>query len=90
MNTVSSPYAKLVEVREINRKSMLESRSIAADEVAKVILKAISSTNPDLRYVVGNDATGLLESKKNMTDSKFRKFMMRNFFGSESKPKISI
>lgn len=67
---------------------MVESRSITPDEVAKIILKAITSTNPDLRYVVGNDAAGLLESKNNMTDREFRKFMMKNFFG-ESKSKIS-
>ena len=66
---------------------MVESRSITPDEVAKVILKAITTTNPDLRYVVGNDAAGLLESKNSMTDSEFRKFMMKNFFG-ESKSKI--
>lgn len=87
MNTLS-PYAKLVQVREANRKSMVESRSITPDEVAKVILKAITTTNPDLRYVVGNDAAGLLESKNSMTDSEFRKFMMKNFLG-ESKSKIS-
>jgi hypothetical protein len=84
MNTASSPYAKLVQVREANRKSMVESRSITPDEVAKVILKAITSTNPDLRYVVGNDAAGLLESKNSMTDSEFRELVMKNFFG-ESK-----
>lgn len=88
MNSVSSPYAKLVQVREANRKSMVESRSITPEEVAKIILEAITSTNPDLRYVVGNDAAGLLESKNNMTDREFRKFMMKNFFG-ESKSKIS-
>lgn len=88
MNTVSSPYAKLVQVREANRKSMVESRSITPDEVAKIILKAVTSNNPDLRYVVGNDAAGLLESKNNMGDSEFRKFMMKNFFG-ESKSKLS-
>jgi len=60
MNTVSSPYAKLVQVREANRKLMVENRSITPDEVAKIILKAVTSTNPDLRYVAGNDAAGLL------------------------------
>ncbi|HMH11162.1 MAG TPA: SDR family oxidoreductase [Candidatus Nitrosopolaris rasttigaisensis] len=89
MDTTSSPYAKLVQVREANRKSMVESRSITPDEVAKVILKAITSSNPDLRYVVGKDAAGLLESKSSMTDNEFRKFMMKNFFGGESKSKIS-
>jgi NAD(P)-dependent dehydrogenase (short-subunit alcohol dehydrogenase family) len=84
-----SPYSRLVEIREANRKSMVESRSITPDVVGKVILKAITSTNPDLRYVVGNDAAGLLESKQNMTDSEFRKFMTKNFFDTGSKPPVS-
>jgi hypothetical protein len=89
MDTASSPYAKLVQVREANMKSMVESRSITPDDVAEVLLKAITSTNPDLSSVVGNDAAGLLESKSSMTDSEFRKFKMKNFFGSESKSNIS-
>jgi NAD(P)-dependent dehydrogenase (short-subunit alcohol dehydrogenase family) len=82
-----SPYSRLVEIREANRKSMVESRSITPDVVGKVILKAITSTNPDLRYVVGNDAAGLLESKQNMTDREFRKFMTKNFFGTDRNPR---
>ena len=33
-------------------------------EVAKVILQAVKSDNPDFRYVVGKDATMMLESRK--------------------------
>lgn len=80
----NSPYAKLLEIREATRKERLESSSVTPDEVAKVVLKAITSPNPDARYVVGDDAARLLESKNTMTDSEFKKLMMRNFFG---KPK---
>ena len=82
-----SPYAQLVEVRESNRKSMVESNSITSNEVAKVILKSVTSLNPDLRYVVGDDAARLLESKNSMPDIEFKKLMMSNFLG-ESKSKI--
>ena len=82
-----SPYAQLVEVRESNKKSMVESNSITSNEVAKVILKSVTSLNPDLRYVVGDDAARLLESKNSMPDIEFKKLMMSNFLG-ESKSKI--
>ena len=75
-----SPYAKLVEVRESTRRQ-LQNHSVTPDEVAKVILQAVTSSNPNARYVVGNDASGLLEAKNKMTDSEFRDLMMSNFFG---------
>ena len=81
----NSPYAQLVEIREANRKSMVETLSITPDEVAKVILKATTSSNPDLRYIVGNDAARLLESKNSMPDNEFKKFMTENFFRESSR-----
>jgi NAD(P)-dependent dehydrogenase (short-subunit alcohol dehydrogenase family) len=76
-----SPYAKLAEVRESTRKERVRNSSVTPDEVAKVILQAVTSSNPNARYVVGNDASGLLEAKNKMTDSEFRDLMMSNFFG---------
>ena len=40
-------------------------------EVAKVVLQAVTSDNPDFRYVVGKDATMALESRRNMSDKEF-------------------
>ena len=40
-------------------------------EVAKVILQAVTSDNPDFRYVVGKDAVMALEARRNMSDRKF-------------------
>jgi len=40
-------------------------------EVAKVILQAVTSDNPNFRYVVGKDATMALESRRNMSDREF-------------------
>ena len=37
-------------------------------EVAKVILQAVTSDNPDFRYVVGKDAAMSLEARRNMSD----------------------
>lgn len=50
-----SPYSRLIEVREANRKLMVESMSIMPEEVARIVLKAINSNSPDLRYVVGHE-----------------------------------
>src|ERR671930_224581 len=41
-------------------------------EVAKVILQAVKTDNPDFRYVVGKDAAMALESRRNMSDMEFR------------------
>ena len=48
-------------------------------EVAKVILQAVKSDNPDFRYVVGKDATMMLESRKNMSDREFHSFRKKHF-----------
>ena len=40
-------------------------------EVAKAILQAVTSDNPDFRYVVGKDAMMTLESRKSMSDREF-------------------
>ena len=40
--------------------------TIHPSKVAKVILQAVNSDNPDFRYVVGKDAVMALESKRNM------------------------
>jgi hypothetical protein len=48
------------------------------DLVAKVVLKAVTSENPSLRYLAGNDVEQLLESKRKMPDEEFYKMMKQN------------
>lgn len=76
----NSPYSKLLKIREAIRKERVQTSSISQEEVAKIILQAITSQEPEARYVVGEDARKLLESKNNMTDNEFKKLMMKNFF----------
>jgi NAD(P)-dependent dehydrogenase (short-subunit alcohol dehydrogenase family) len=76
---VNSPYAKLLEIREATRKERLQTSSISQEEVAKIILQAITSPEPEARYVVGEDAKRLLESKNSMTDNEFKKLMLKSF-----------
>ena len=46
-------------------------------EVAKVILQAVTTDNPDFRYVVGKDAEMTLESRRNMSDREFQNLMRK-------------
>jgi NAD(P)-dependent dehydrogenase (short-subunit alcohol dehydrogenase family) len=46
-------------------------------EVAKVILQAVTSDNPDFRYVVGKDAEMTLESRRSMSDREFHNLIKK-------------
>ena len=80
----NSPYNELLQRRIERLKTMFENGT-APEEVAKVILKAVTSDNNeklDLRYVVGSDANSLLEKRKSMSEREFSKFMSQNVLGS--------
>ena len=75
-----SPYFSLSQNLNDNFKSMMESESSSSpEEVAKVILQAVTSKNPRLRYSVGDDAANLIHARENMPDKEFRKMIMKNF-----------
>jgi NAD(P)-dependent dehydrogenase (short-subunit alcohol dehydrogenase family) len=67
----SSPYAPMVETIQKTIPRVLD-QATPPEEVAKVILKAVTSENPDLRYLVGNDAFQMNEARKGMSDQAFR------------------
>jgi len=48
-------------------------------EVAKVILKAVTSEEPELRYTVGDDAAAMIQTKRSMSDAEFGKLMKKQF-----------
>jgi NAD(P)-dependent dehydrogenase (short-subunit alcohol dehydrogenase family) len=76
-----SPYFSLMQKVENHFKSMIENASSSSppEEVAKVILQAITSKNPQLRYTVGNDAATIIQARMNMPDKEFKKMIMQNF-----------
>jgi hypothetical protein len=57
----------------------MEVNVIHPSEVAKVILDAVTSDNPQLRYVVGNDAARIMEARKNMSDREFGNLRKKQF-----------
>jgi NAD(P)-dependent dehydrogenase (short-subunit alcohol dehydrogenase family) len=76
-----SPYFPLMQKVKNYFKSMMENASSSSppEEVAKVILQAITSENPQLRYTVGNDAAAIIQARMNMSDKEFRKMVIQNF-----------
>lgn len=65
-----SPYSQMMQGLEKAAGQMLK-YSIPPLEVAKVIVNAVTSDNPDFRYVVGDDAAQTLEAAKKMSNREF-------------------
>jgi NAD(P)-dependent dehydrogenase (short-subunit alcohol dehydrogenase family) len=81
-----SPYFSLMQKIENGFKSMLENTSISSppEQVAKVILQAVTSDSPQLRYTVGSDAATILQAKRTMSDAEFEDFIKQQFLLSQS------
>ena len=76
-NKSNSPYTEFIQ----NIISALGPRVEAGldpKEVAKVILKVATSENSDLRYLVGEGATKLMNIRKNTSDENFRKLIIES------------
>ncbi|HZB80153.1 MAG TPA: hypothetical protein VE264_02635 [Nitrososphaera sp.] len=54
-------------------------QATSPEEVAKVILKAVTRDNPDVRYVVGNDAMQMINTRNRMSDLEFEGFIKQQF-----------
>jgi hypothetical protein len=76
-----SPYYSLMQKVENHFKSMLENASISSppEEVAKVMLQAVTSKSLQLRYTVGNYAATILQAKRTMSDAEFGDFIKQQF-----------
>ena len=57
----------------------MEEDVISPSVVAKVILEAVTSDNPQLRYIVGEDASKTIEARKNMSDKEFGNLIKKQF-----------
>ena len=74
----NSPYAQFMQNVATSFQHMLEGGS-SSDVVAKVVLEAVTSENPSLRYLAGKDVEMWLDGKRSMSDEEFSKMMMQNF-----------
>ena len=73
-----SPYAQMMQKLNAGFSSVLE-KAPPPSEVAKVILKAVTSEDPELRYTVGDDAAALIQAKRTMSDAEFGNLMKKQF-----------
>jgi short-subunit dehydrogenase len=79
-NSSISPYSSIIQKMDASISSIIE-HATPPEEVAKAILHAVTSNNPELRYLVGNDMIMMAETKKSMSDEDFRKMMMQSIIG---------
>jgi hypothetical protein len=71
-----SPYVSMISNMSAALKQM-EQNSIPPSEVANMIVNAVTTDNPDFRYVVGKDAIMTLEAKRNLSDLEFRRLIKK-------------
>ena len=76
----ASPYASLMETLQKATARFVD-QGTPPEEVAKVILKAVTIDNPDLRYLVGNDAIQMIEARKGMSDQEFGVVVKEHLLG---------
>jgi NAD(P)-dependent dehydrogenase (short-subunit alcohol dehydrogenase family) len=76
-----SPYFPFISQVERSFRSAMENASASSppEEVAKVVLKAITSESPKQRYAVGNDASSMIQAKTTMSDTEFGGLIKQQF-----------
>ncbi len=74
-----SPYKDMTE-KVMKGLLMMSEMGTPPQEVARTIVKAVSSENPLPRYPVGNDAIMFLEAKKDKTDIEFENYIKKELF----------
>ena len=74
----NSPYTQTTQKMASAFEELMKNSSSSPELVAKVVLEAVTSDNPNLRYLAGKDAETWLDAKRNMTDEKFYEMMKQN------------
>jgi NAD(P)-dependent dehydrogenase (short-subunit alcohol dehydrogenase family) len=77
-SNTNSPYAQFTS-QTMKAFNGLQQNAMNISEVTKTILDAVTSDNPQLRYLVGEDAAKAIEAKKNMSDKEFGDLMKKQF-----------
>ena len=74
------PAYKDMTEKVMNGLMMMSEMGTPPQEVAKTIVKAVSSESPLPRYPVGNDAIMFLEAKRDKTDIEFENYIKKELF----------
>jgi NAD(P)-dependent dehydrogenase (short-subunit alcohol dehydrogenase family) len=67
----NSPYSQMMHKVAVNSSSMAD-KGAPAELVANVILQAVTSKEPNLRYLAGKDVEAWTANKRTMSDIEFR------------------
>jgi NAD(P)-dependent dehydrogenase (short-subunit alcohol dehydrogenase family) len=70
-----SPYTDLIERVSKGFGKMMDNSSSPPKLVAEAILNAITSKEPEIRYVVGDDAQYIMKVRKSTSDREFENWM---------------
>ena len=73
----NSTYSQTLDKFQRNIELMQEHAASPTD-VANVIIQVLGNSEPKQRYIVGNDVAMILEAKRNLSDSEFKKMMIQN------------
>ena len=79
----SSPCTQTMNKMFEAYKQVVEEYKIPAEEVAKVILNAAISANPDQRYLVGKYSETMMEAKRTMSDAQSHNMMESQLLGNK-------
>jgi NAD(P)-dependent dehydrogenase (short-subunit alcohol dehydrogenase family) len=79
----SSPYTQTMNKMFEAYKEVIEEYKISAGEVAKVILNAAISANPDQRYFVGKYSETMMGAKRTMSDAQSHNMMESQLLDSK-------
>ena len=79
-NDTKSPYFKLMDKRIAFLKESMKNSVSSSDQVANIILHAVNSRDPDMRYVIGIDATNSIHMRNSLSDREFMKWIKDGMF----------
>ena len=79
-NDTKSPYFKLMDKRIGFLKGSMKNSVSSSDQVANIILHAVNSRDPDMRYVIGIDATNSIHMRNSLSDREFMKWIKDGMF----------
>jgi NAD(P)-dependent dehydrogenase (short-subunit alcohol dehydrogenase family) len=77
-NPNESPYANTIQ-RVFEGAQVIMANTIHPREVAQVILNAVNSTSPDVRYSVGKDAESILKRRAELSDTEMEQWVRESY-----------
>ncbi|MDW0267054.1 MAG: SDR family oxidoreductase, partial [Nitrososphaeraceae archaeon] len=77
-NPTTSPYAGTIQ-KFFEGAQAIMANSIHPREVAEVILNAVNSSSPNIRYFVGKDGESILKNRAKLSDKEMEKWARESY-----------